>query len=264
MSFSMVKSLGKRDVLRTIDGTFSSFRYIDDPRASTIAAQLRLDKANGTRRRSGVSEHLEIVLIPKETHGLYTLYPALFLFTTPARMIRPVFNLLTKTTEFIGTFEQVYLGVCITHDEFVPAVRTLSISSYRFVFLQFTTHQELTQYNFLSITANLTPFSEYNQSPRNMYQCQMGKQTMGTPSLAYRRRNDNKLYYITTPQAPLVRTRVYNQYALDDYAMGTNAIVAVLSYTVSEHSLNELNSNDRRFSSGLRYGGCHGDQQKFH
>lgn len=65
-----------------------------------------------------------------------------------------------------------------------------------------------------------------------MYQCQMGKQTMGTPSLAYRKRNDNKLYYITTPQAPLIRTRVYNQYALDDYAMGTNAIVAVLSYTV--------------------------------
>jgi DNA-directed RNA polymerase I subunit RPA2 len=41
------------------------------------------------------------------------------------------------------------------------------------------------------------------------------------------------LYYITTPQAPLVRTHVYNQYALDDYAMGTNAIVAVLSYTVN-------------------------------
>lgn len=72
-----------------------------------------------------------------------------------------------------------------------------------------------------------------------MYQCQMGKQTMGTPSLAYRRRNDNKLYYITTPQAPLVRTRTYNQYALDDYAMGTNAVVAVLSYTVGRHLLEE-------------------------
>ena len=33
----------------------------------------------------------------------------------------------------------------------------------------------------LSIVASLTPFSDYNQSPRNMYQCQMGKQTMGTP-----------------------------------------------------------------------------------
>ena len=34
----------------------------------------------------------------------------------------------------------------------------------------------------LSIAASLTPFSDYNQSPRNMYQCQMAKQTMGTPA----------------------------------------------------------------------------------
>ncbi len=33
----------------------------------------------------------------------------------------------------------------------------------------------------LSVVAGLTPYSDYNQSPRNMYQCQMGKQTMGTP-----------------------------------------------------------------------------------
>jgi hypothetical protein len=33
----------------------------------------------------------------------------------------------------------------------------------------------------LSVVASMTPYSDYNQSPRNMYQCQMGKQTMGTP-----------------------------------------------------------------------------------
>jgi DNA-directed RNA polymerase I subunit RPA2 len=89
-----------------------------------MTAQLRLDKASGTRRRAGVSEYIEIVLIPKETHGRYTLYPGLFLFSTPARMIRPVLNLISNTTEYIGTFEQVYLGICITHDEFVPGVST--------------------------------------------------------------------------------------------------------------------------------------------
>ena len=36
----------------------------------------------------------------------------------------------------------------------------------------------------LSVVASLTPYSDFNQSPRNMYQCQMGKQTMGTPSQA--------------------------------------------------------------------------------
>ena len=32
-----------------------------------------------------------------------------------------------------------------------------------------TTHQELDPANMLSLIASLTPFSDYNQSPRNMY-----------------------------------------------------------------------------------------------
>ena len=43
------------------------------------------------------------------------------------------------------------------------------------------THEELSTGAMLSVVASLTPYSDYNQSPRNMYQCQMGKQTMGTP-----------------------------------------------------------------------------------
>ena len=121
----MVKLLGKGRTARGHRSSISivSIRYIDDKLASAIAAQLRLDKASGTRRRAGVSEYIEIVLIPKEPHGRYTLYPGLFLFTTPARMIRPVLNLVTKTTEYVGTLEQVYLGICITHEEFVTGVR---------------------------------------------------------------------------------------------------------------------------------------------
>ena len=42
-----------------------------------------------------------------------------------------------------------------------------------------TTHQEFEPHNMLSVVANLTPFCDFNQSPRNMYQCQMAKQTMG-------------------------------------------------------------------------------------
>ena len=43
-------------------------------------------------------------------------------------------------------------------------------------------HREINCSAMLSVVASLTPFSDFNQSPRNMYQCQMGKQTMGTPS----------------------------------------------------------------------------------
>jgi len=45
------------------------------------------------------------------------------------------------------------------------------------------THAEAHPAAMLSVVASLTPFSDFNQSPRNMYQCQMGKQTMGTPAL---------------------------------------------------------------------------------
>lgn len=58
----------------------------------------------------------------------------------------------------------------------------------------------------LSVIASLTPYSDYNQSPRNMYQCQMGKQTMGTPAIALQHRTDGKLYRLLTPQTPIART----------------------------------------------------------
>lgn len=40
-----------------------------------------------------------------------------------------------------------------------------------------TTHQELFPHSMLSVVANFIPYSDHNQSPRNMYQCQMGECT---------------------------------------------------------------------------------------
>ena len=51
-----------------------------------------------------VPSTLEIGLVPLLKGGQY---PGLFLFSTPARMMRPVLNLATKTKELIGSFEQV-------------------------------------------------------------------------------------------------------------------------------------------------------------
>jgi len=59
----------------------------------------------------------------------------------------------------------------------------------------------------------------------------MAKQTMGTPSSAYVHRTDNKLYRLQTGQAPIVRPKLHDVLGLDAWLNGTNAIVAVLSYT---------------------------------
>ncbi len=34
-----------------------------------------------------------------------------------------------------------------------------------------------------------------------------------------------------TPQRPIAVTEAYDKYAIDDYPLGTNAVVAVLAYT---------------------------------
>ena len=67
----------------------------------------------------------------------------------------------------------------------------------------------------------------------------MGKQTMGTPVQSFPYRMDHKMYRLQTPQAPIVRTSTYDFYGIDDYPLGTNAIVAVISYTV-RHATNDI------------------------
>lgn len=44
-------------------------------------------------------------------------YPGLFLFTNAARMMRPVINLATQKIEYIGTFEQIYMEICVIPEE---------------------------------------------------------------------------------------------------------------------------------------------------
>ncbi|SBS83874.1 DNA-directed RNA polymerase I subunit RPA2, putative [Plasmodium ovale] len=90
---------------------------------------------------------------------------------------------------------------------------------------------ELKETSFLSFLASLTPFSDHNQSPRNIYQCQMLKQTMGIQSLNMLYTFSNKIYRIITPQLPLVVTRDYELYGVDNFPSGTNAVVAILAYT---------------------------------
>ena len=59
----------------------------------------------------------------------------------------------------------------------------------------------------------------------------MSKQTMGTPATALRYRTDNKLYRLQTGQIPIVRPELHNTLGFDGFVSGTNAIVAVISYT---------------------------------
>ncbi|CAN0862970.1 DNA-directed RNA polymerase I subunit 2 [Linum grandiflorum] len=187
-----------------------------------------IEKVVSSLRRSKVSaastipDDLEVGYVPLSMGGAY---PGLYLATSPSRFIRPVRNISIppedgRDTELIGPFEQVFMEIRCPdggnggRNDAFPA-----------------THEEIHPTAMLSVVANLTPWSDHNQSPRNMYQCQMAKQTMGYSLQALRFRADQKLYHLQTPQTPIVRTSTYPKYCIDEYPTGTNAIVAVLAYT---------------------------------
>lgn len=94
-----------------------------------------------------------------------------------------------------------------------------------------TTHLEIDPLTILGILAGLIPFPHHNQSPRNTYQCAMGKQSMGFMGYNQFKRFDSLLYNLTYSQKPLVKTRTLDLINFDQISSGTNAIIAVMSFT---------------------------------
>ncbi|XP_076466133.1 DNA-directed RNA polymerase III subunit RPC2-like [Babylonia areolata] len=105
------------------------------------------------------------------------------------------------------------------------------IAMYENKIKQGTTHLEIDPFTILGVCAGLIPFPNHNQSPRNTYQCAMGKQAMGTIGYNQRNRIDTLMYLMTYPQAPLVKTKTIELIDYDKLPAGQNAIVAVTSFT---------------------------------
>ncbi|KAI5185708.1 DNA-directed RNA polymerase I subunit RPA2 [Nematocida homosporus] len=140
---------------------------------------------------------------------------SIFLINSPNRLMRPVHNYQENKTEYIGTTEQVFLQLQNLGGTPTPLA----------------THQEIDKTNMLSLVAGSTPLGNLNPSPRNMYQCQMAKQSMGTPPYSQKYRTDQKTYEFEYPQIPLFHTNIYKNYQLKDYPIGKNIMIAIISYT---------------------------------
>lgn len=110
--------------------------------AAQLASNLRIWKTEGKHE---VPLDLEIGFVPESKGGQY---PGLFLFASKSRMMRPVKYLANGRDDQIGSFEQVYMNIACTPEEIERGI---------------STHVEHSPTNFLSILANLTPFSDFNQ-----------------------------------------------------------------------------------------------------
>ncbi|WWD16953.1 hypothetical protein CI109_101385 [Kwoniella shandongensis] len=94
-----------------------------------------------------------------------------------------------------------------------------------------TTHLEIEPFTILGAVAGLIPYPHHNQSPRNTYQCAMGKQAIGAIAYNQLNRIDTLLYLMTYPQQPMVKTKTIELVGYNKLPAGQNATVAVMSYS---------------------------------
>ena len=131
---------GRRNLCIQLDGRLIG--WASAAVCKQLATSLRIWKTEG---KNSVPLDLEIGFVPVSKGGQY---PGLYLFSTKARMMRPVRYLANDRDDSVGTFEQVYMDIACTPEEIEPGV---------------STHVEKSPTNFLSILAVLTPFSDFNQ-----------------------------------------------------------------------------------------------------
>jgi len=90
---------------------------------------------------------------------------------------------------------------------------------------------EIAEYSILGVIAGLIPYPHHNQSPRNTYQCAMGKQAIGNVGYNQLIRTDNVLFLMIYPQKPLVKTLTIELTNYEKLPAGQNASIAVMSYS---------------------------------
>ncbi|XP_078366537.1 DNA-directed RNA polymerase III subunit RPC2-like [Oculina patagonica] len=131
-----------------------------------------------------------------------------------------------------------------------------SIALYEKEITRETTHLEIEPFTLLGVCAGLIPYPHHNQSPRNTYQCAMGKQAMGSIGYNQRNRIDTLLYFLCYPQVPLVKTKTIDLIQFDKLPAGQNATVAVMSYSgydIEDALILNKASVDRGFGRCLVY-----------
>ena len=119
--------------------------------------------------------------------------------------------------EYIDSEEQKSSMVSMKYNEIYP--------KYNY------THSEIHPSTIFGVLASCIPFPEHNQSPRNTYQCAMGKQAIGIYASNFNKRMDKTAYILNYQMKPLVETRIMNMLKMNNLASGNQVIVAIMTHS---------------------------------
>ncbi len=108
----------------------------------------------------------------------------------------------------------------------VDTVALLRLQKQKFNNNKPFTHCEMSGRAALGVAADIIPFMQHNQAPRNIYQSAMGKQAVSNPHINHIGRYDGTIKVLEAGTPPIVKTQMYDVLGLSERGMGQNVIVA--------------------------------------
>ncbi|OQV06506.1 RNA polymerase Rpb2, domain-containing protein [Cladophialophora immunda] len=234
----LIFMLGAEDIV-TVGGSelYAPGSYLvllnGTPVAATRQPSHFLSSFRRLRRSGRISEFVSIFI----NHHHNTIQVA----TDEGRICRPLIIVEDKKSKVTKRYLKSLRQGSMDFDDFlarglveyldVNEENDSNIAMYESDINATTTHLEIEPFTILGAVAGLIPYPHHNQSPRNTYQCAMGKQAIGFIANNQFLRIDTLLYLMVYPQKPLVKTRTIELVKYDKLPAGQNATVAVMSYS---------------------------------
>ncbi|KIW92512.1 uncharacterized protein Z519_06359 [Cladophialophora bantiana CBS 173.52] len=234
----LIFMLGAEDIV-TVGGSelYAPGSYLvllnGTPAATTRQPSHFLSSFRRLRRSGRISEFVSVFI----NHHHNTIQVA----TDEGRICRPLIIVEDKKSKVTKRYLKSLRQGSMDFDDFlarglveyldVNEENDSNIAMYESDISAATTHLEIEPFTILGAVAGLIPYPHHNQSPRNTYQCAMGKQAIGFIANNQFLRIDTLLYLMVYPQKPLVKTRTIELVKYDKLPAGQNATVAVMSYS---------------------------------
>ena len=172
----------------------------------------------------------------------------IYIYNDSGRMVRPVYkikdNKLCITKEIVDkirTNEYKWDDLLFTHKLDNSVIEYIDSEEQKFGMICMNKKQIDPQYNYthseihpstiFGLLASCIPFPDHNQSPRNTYQCAMGKQAIGIYASNFNKRMDKTAYILNYPMKPLVETRIMNMLKINTLSSGNQVIVAIMTHS---------------------------------